>query len=113
MKPRCRIWIENESGELLFGEGLEKLLTAISETGSISQAASMLNMSYKHAWGKIVKAESRLGKKIVHKHVGGAVGGGTSLTETGQKTLDTFTKFHEEMNEGLLQLFREFYPELK
>ncbi|RYF53987.1 MAG: LysR family transcriptional regulator, partial [Cytophagaceae bacterium] len=48
-----RIWLETSSGEVterFMGIGRLELLGHIQRTGSISQAAKAMNMSYKRAW---------------------------------------------------------------
>jgi molybdate transport system regulatory protein len=110
MKLKYRMWIENEAGEPVMGEGLRAILLAIAGTGSLRQAADQLNMSYKHAWTKIRKSEKRLGYMIVRKQVGGVEGGGTSLTPEGQRLLDTYARFRGEASREVERLFREHFP---
>lgn len=66
------------------------LLRRISETDSLTEAAKMLGISYRNAWGRIKRIESNLGKEILETRRGGATGGSSRLTPDG------------------LSLFREF-----
>ncbi|HQV26197.1 MAG TPA: LysR family transcriptional regulator, partial [Acinetobacter sp.] len=47
LKLHIRILLEDE---IAFGPGKADLLEAIQRTGSISQAAKSMNMSYRRAW---------------------------------------------------------------
>ncbi len=63
------------------------LLEAIKKYGSISKAAKALPISYKAAW-EIVDGLNNLSKEpIVSKAIGGSGGGGTILTEYGERLL--------------------------
>ncbi len=86
MKVGFKIWLEDDRGNPLVGEGLEQLLEAVAETGSINKAAEQLQMSYRTAWARIRKAEKRLGCLLVSKQVGGAGGGGSRLTKPKRDT---------------------------
>jgi len=60
-----------------------RLLRRISETGSLTEAARMLGISYRNAWGRIKRVESSTGVRIISAQSGGASGGGSSLTPEG------------------------------
>jgi len=87
MKPVVKLWLETEKG-YVFGEGTFNLLDRIERFGTISKAASSMNMSYRQAWGILKKIESRLGESLVETRRGGAHGGGrTTLTPLGREAL--------------------------
>ena len=90
---KSKIWIE-ANGEILLGEGRVRLLKAIEETGSLSQAAKKLNMSYKKAWGLINDVNSRAESPVVEKSIGGKKGGGTVLTEYGKMLIRAFDEIN-------------------
>jgi molybdate transport system regulatory protein len=88
-RVRGRIWIEGEEGTFL-GYGRVVLLERIKKYGSISKAASSMNMSYRHAW-ELVDSMNRQGKKrLVETTTGGKGGGGARLTETGKEAIKKF-----------------------
>jgi len=60
-----------------------RLLRRVSETGSLTEAARLLGISYRNAWGRIRKMESSTGVRIMSAQSGGATGGGSSLTPEG------------------------------
>jgi len=69
------------------------LLQKIQETGTLSDAAKALEMSYRHAWGLIKKTENLIGEPLLKTRKGGrSGGGGAQLTETGERLLKEFLR---------------------
>jgi molybdate transport system regulatory protein len=64
------------------------ILRAIGRTGSISQAARDVAVSYKAAWQAVDTLTNLAGVPLVGRAVGGVGGGGASLTAQGQQLLD-------------------------
>ena len=108
MRPEFKLWIENEEGEQIIGEGLMSLLKMIEKTGSINKASDELNMSYRTAWGKIEKIEKRLGEKLIKRKTGGAGVGGSELTEKGR----TFMNKYHIFSEGITQCVNEDFARI-
>ncbi|ACB83927.1 winged helix-turn-helix domain-containing protein [Natranaerobius thermophilus] len=108
MKIKFKLWVENNDGELIIGEGLLKLLLAIKETGSISKASEKLNMSYRTAWGRLKKVEDRLNCKLIEKKYGGESGGGTTLTEKGDILLKNYDELYHKTENYVQEQFEEF-----
>jgi molybdate transport system regulatory protein len=89
-KPKFKVWLETDE-RYVFGPGVYNLLKQIKETGKLSYAARNLEMSYRHAWGLIKKAEGTLGEPLLSTRKGGkAGGGGTELTKLGDMYLTHF-----------------------
>lgn len=63
------------------------ILRAIARTGSISQAARDVAVSYKAAWQAVDTLTNLAGVPLVNRAVGGSGGGGASLTAQGQQLL--------------------------
>jgi len=78
---RMRIY---RDGTIAIGPGRITLLEAIDRTGSISAAARHLKMSYRRAWLLVNDTNNALKQPAVTSSEGGASGGGSRLTETGQ-----------------------------
>jgi len=97
---KSKIWIEVD-GQIMLGEGRVRLLKAIKETGSLTKAAKTLNMSYKKAWGLVDTVNSIAEKSVVTKSVGGKNGGGTNLTEYGERLIKIFEEINESCWEHL------------
>ena len=65
-----------------------QLLESILDSGSLTEAAKYVNVSYRTALNYIEKIESTLNVKIVNTTKGGkGGGGGTTLTEEGYSIL--------------------------
>lgn len=109
MNLQFRIWLENDQGELVIGDGMLLLLTTIKRTGSINKAAQELNMSYRSAWNKLNKAEKRIGYQLVLRQSGGKDGGGTDLTPKGQELVDKFNRIHEKTNSQVKKIYEDIF----
>lgn len=101
-----RIWLETSSGEVterFMGIGRLELLEHIQRTGSISQAAKAMNMSYKRAWTLIHSMNEQADSLLVTTQIGGEKGGGTIVTAEGEKYL----ALYESLQERFQQFLRE------
>jgi molybdate transport system regulatory protein len=107
LKVGYKVWLEWDN--TVFGEGLYHLLKLTSETGSISAAAREMNMSYRAAWGKIKKAETRWDIKLVETKIGGEQGGGAILTDPALELLKRYDIFVNKLEETIPQLFTECF----
>jgi molybdate transport system regulatory protein len=102
--------VETEDGRF-FGPGRLQLLENIMSTGSISQAAKQMGMSYKKAWDMVNSINQQTQKPIVMTHAGGEKGGGTIVTDEGKQLIAAFKNLYEEFQESFeekLKLFLEF-----
>ncbi len=99
------VWM-TVGGEKFGGPGRVELLAAIARTGSISQAAKALGVSYKGAWDAIDAMNNLAGEALVERVAGGKGGGGTRLTARGEQLVRNFRtieqlhqQFVEQLNE--------------
>jgi len=90
-----RLWIAQDESNLA-GHGRIDLLQKIAETGSISQAAKSMGMSYKAAWDAVDSMNNLAGEPLVERVSGGKGGGGTRLTERGNRLVAAFRIIEEE-----------------
>lgn len=72
------------------------LLQAIAGTGSISQAAKTVGMSYKGAWDAVDALNNAADVPLVHRVAGGRRGGGTVLTARGGELLALYERLRAE-----------------
>ena len=93
-KIKSRIWIEAD-GNVLLGEGRVSLLKAIESTGSLSQAAKSLGMSYKKAWSLIDRVNKHAEKPLTNSITGGKGGGGATLTPYGKSLVNAFDSINQ------------------
>lgn len=84
-----RLWIEETEGPFL-GIGKIWLLENIRKTGSITNAAKEMKMSYRQAWQLVEEMNKRSENRLVEKLLGGKGGGGAKLTEAGEKAITIF-----------------------
>jgi molybdate transport system regulatory protein len=102
--PRFKLWLEDNEGRFLLGEGTCELLEHIRSTGSLSDAARKSGISYAHAWKKIRKLERNLDTRLVDRSRGGSGGGSSSLTEDGVSLLERFNAIEKRLNDTLESL---------
>ena len=86
---QASLWM-TVGGENFGGNGRIDLLAKIAETGSITQAAKAIRMSYKAAWDAIDKMNALAGEPLVERSTGGKGGGGTKLTARGEQLIRNF-----------------------
>jgi molybdate transport system regulatory protein len=98
-----KLWMVNEKGESVFGDGLAELLESIDKYHSLLEAAQHLEMSYRYALHRITLAEERLGQLLVTRVRGGAKGGGSSeVTDFGKDLVVRYRKAQARL-EGVLK----------
>jgi len=81
---------------LSFSEKQITLLQAIDRCESISAAAKDIGISYKTAWDRVESMNNQSSQPLVKRSVGGAKGGGTTLTKLGQNIVSGFIKIRQE-----------------
>jgi molybdate transport system regulatory protein len=72
------------------GPGKIALLEHIETSGSLSQAARDLGMSYRRAWLLLDDLNHALGEPVITTSVGGAGGGGAQVTSFGRKLVAAY-----------------------
>ncbi|WP_233839923.1 TOBE domain-containing protein [Dyella sp. 2HG41-7] len=90
--------------QILGGADRIALLAKIQETGSITAAARAVGVSYKGAWDAIDAMNNLADEPLVTRITGGKGGGGTRLTERGQRLIETFSAL-EEVHRRFLSQF--------
>ncbi|MGM0517448.1 MAG: winged helix-turn-helix domain-containing protein [Pseudomonadota bacterium] len=97
----ARLWLIDDAGEHYLGVGKVRLMEAIEELGSISQAARRMGMSYKRAWSLIQEVNQLEEQPYVVKEVGGAGGGHATVTETGHRAIERYRQLEDDLREFL------------
>lgn len=72
------------------GPGKVRLLEAIDNTGSISQAGRALGMSYRRAWLLIDDMNQCFNEAVTTARPGGSQGGGAELTPFGKQLIRSY-----------------------
>jgi molybdate transport system regulatory protein len=88
IRPRFRI---SFGEDIALGPGKVELLEALQRSGSISEAARQLGMSYMRAW-TLIRTMNHSFRKPLVVAIRGSVktGGGAHLTPTGQQVLGIY-----------------------
>ncbi len=105
LRYETKLWMVNQKGEAVFGNGLAELLEAIDSNHSILEAAKHLGMSYRYALHRITTAEGRLGKPLVTRLRGGARGGGSSeVTDFGKDLVKRYRSAQAKLGEEVKKM---------
>ena len=86
-KALFRIYCSNE---IALGPGKVELLEHIAETGSISEAARRMEMSYNRAWLLVRTMNRSFKQPLVQSSRGGDKYGGAQLTKSGREVLNLY-----------------------
>lgn len=93
---------------IAFGPGKADLLEAIVNTGSISQAAKQMDMSYRRAWQLVTTMNQCFSAVLIETQTGGSQGGGAVVTPLGLEVLDLF----RQMEQAALTASQPFYQQI-
>lgn len=94
------------SGQGSLGRARIELLERIAASGSISQAARDVGMSYKAAWDAVDAMDNLADGPLVARNVGGRHGGGAQLTARGLKLVEVYRAAEAEFEGFLARLGR-------
>jgi molybdate transport repressor ModE-like protein len=94
--PHCSVSLERGS-QTVIGEADAVMLRAIKRSGSFTEAARSLGVSYAHLWNSISQIEQALDAKVVKAERGGARGGRANLTEEGSQLLQQYAKLESQV----------------
>lgn len=92
-----------------------ELLERIDATGSITAASTAMGMSYKAAWEAVEAINNLSDQPLVERKIGGAKGGGTTLTSHGRRVVGAYRRLEQEREQVLKKLaqvmddFDEYY----
>ncbi len=84
-------------GRCSVGVGKVELLEGIARTGSLSQAARDMRMSYRRAWLLLEDLNSSFDNPVAHASVGGRGGGGVVLTAFGRHLVEGYRRLEAQL----------------
>lgn len=87
-----------------------KLLKAIDESGSISQAAKLAKVSYKSAWDHLEAMNVISPKPLLERNTGGKNGGGSRLTGYAERLLQLYDLLEQTQQKAFEILQDEQIP---
>lgn len=120
LDPTYTVSLRSE-GQNIISELEAQMLRAIDQTGSFSEAARTLSLSYAFVWNTISRIERHLEKRIVIAEQGGVKGGRTQLTTDGRKLLQAYIELDSRVrriitgsisNESRPKTLKEAHPNL-
>jgi molybdate transport system regulatory protein len=85
------------------GPGKIALLEQIERSGSLSEAARVLKMSYRRAWLLLEDLNRTLGQPVTTASVGGAGGGGAKITPFGRQVAAAFREIESATTSAAAQ----------
>jgi molybdate transport system regulatory protein len=94
--------------EVAIGPGKADLLEAIAQSGSISESARRLGMSYRRAWLLVDTMNRCFREPVVASATGGSGGGGAQVTPFGRKVLATYRRIETRVERALDAPLEEF-----
>src|SRR5579863_1972175 len=97
-KPTVRFRIDFSRDEAV-GPGKISLLEQIAASGSLSQAARNLKMSYRRAWHLLEDLNVAFADPVAVMNTGGRGGGGATLTVFGRTLIETYRAFEKDIQQ--------------
>ena len=107
MRPRLKLWLEDDEGRVALSEWRVGLLEAIREHGSLSSAARALGVPHRTAWERIREMEARLGTQLVEAESGGSAGGHSRLTPAAEDLVRRYTAVRSGLDDLVASRFAE------
>lgn len=104
-RPIGRLAVDVGAGNFL-GDTRIRLLEAIDEYGSISQAAKAVPLSYKAAWDAVSAMNNLAEQPLVERTTGGRQGGGTRLTGYARRLVAMYRAMEQEYQATLEKLWQ-------
>ena len=91
-------------GETGIDERGIRLLECIELEQSLQRGAARAELSYSNAWLTLNRMEEALGCRLVERKLGGATGGGSSLTPEGLVWVARYRRLEQQLGEALLDI---------
>lgn len=96
MNPMVRFRVDL-SRQCSLGPGKVELLESIGSTGSLTQAARSLGLSYRRAWLLLNDINRSFGEPVTIAKMGGHLRGGMTLTPIGKEIIRCYRRAAEEI----------------
>lgn len=109
MEVKVKIWLEDKSGNLVFGSGKNEILKYVELTGSISKAATKVGMNYKKTWSHIQVLENYIEDKLVITKKGRGEDSGSKLTPKAKELIELYNQLNEDIKEFSQKRFEELF----
>ncbi|HXK33607.1 MAG TPA: LysR family transcriptional regulator, partial [Dehalococcoidia bacterium] len=110
VEPRAKLWVERD-GKIVLSAYRVRLLRLVEETGSLSEAAQRMGLSYRRAWGKVKEIEQNLGVPLLESSAGGAGGGGSRLSAEGRRLVEAYEAYERAAHAAMRAEFYRVFGE--
>jgi molybdate transport system regulatory protein len=94
--------------EIAIGPGKADLLESIAASGSISESARRLGMSYRRAWLLVDTMNRCFREPVVASATGGSGGGGAQVTPFGRRVLARYRALETSVERALDRPLADF-----
>ncbi len=105
----CSLKIRLARDDVFFGPGVLMLLKMTEHYESLNAAAKSMNLSYSKAYKMISGTEDAMGFKLLDRKIGGAHGGGSTLTSECAEFVRAYEEFSNELEEISDNLFQKYF----
>lgn len=95
------------------GIGKIELLESIAGSGSLSQAARQMRMSYRRAWLLLTDLNTSFDEPVARASTGGRGGGGVVLTPFGESLIAKYRKMESGLQPLVDRYFTDFGKRVK
>ena len=95
------------------GPGKIRLLEAVRDTGSISEAGRSLDMSYRRAWLLVDDMNRCFREPVVTTQLGGKRGGGAALTRFGETVVEQYRGIERDAHAAAAKRLRTLEASLQ
>ena len=95
------------------GPGKIALLETIHRTGSLSQAARDLGMSYRRAWQLLSSLNTSFREPVVVTATGGRGGGGARVTPFGRELINRYRAFEDDAQARAARAFKRIAAKVR
>lgn len=102
-----------ETGQSFFDKRAKMLLCLIQEVYSVQRACEQMGLSRGKAWDLITRMEKELGFTIVQRQQGGSRERKTRLTPEGERFLQFYIEYEDDVRQYARMQFRRRFEEFK
>jgi molybdate transport system regulatory protein len=99
--------------EQAIGPGKIRLLEAVRDLGSISEAGRALDMSYRRAWLLVADLNACFREPVVTTQLGGTRGGGAALTPFGRSLVAHYRAIERQAHAATAKRLRQLETALR
>ena len=91
-------------GEIGLDEKYIRRVECIELEHSLQKGAQRAELAYSNAWQMLNRMEEALGSRLVERTLGGATGGGSSLTESGREWVSRYRRLEQTLANDLVRI---------